>query len=225
MPDLKQQNKVDLLALLGLGVLPVSGSLALIYGQMPADWLSTQTATLSLLGIAPAVMLSVLLRLLADQVPARFKERLVHLRWSDPLPGGRAHKLVTKDFRLDPANLSPSVQPLLNKELSATERNAYWYQHIYKPVRDLDAIKNTHRSYLLYRDATAGVLVAGLLSIIADLFARGVYGDPILLPYAYVILVLYFALLIGAARNYGNRLVTGAISSFDEIEAAQGDHR
>ena len=50
-------------------------------------------------------------------------------------------------------------------EMSEDEQNAYWYNEIYRPVRNEPEVLQAHRSFLLFRDAATGLffLLLGLL--------------------------------------------------------------
>jgi len=227
MGDLKAKNEKALTACLLVAVVPVYLSLAATQGHRLLAIAHSQPwaayAQLAAIGIGPMLCLKVLLALLASVIDARWKERLVHLRWNNPLPGSRCNKLLSRDARIDLANLPPEVEALKNESLTPQERNARWYRDVYRPVSKEPAILNSHRQYLLHRDASAGVFLVLVISGLVDLASRLLYGAPLIVGVAYLALLVYLALLMTAANVAGNRMVTGAIANFSNNQRIGGD--
>lgn len=219
MPDLKKQNQKTLTALLMMALVPLYLSMFFLYGESLFERIQSHSALtiaqLTAMGVGPIVCLKLLLLLIVNVVSADVKERIVHLRWHNPLPGSRADKLILKDHRIDVDSLSEEARALLDEEMSPRTRNAKWYKTIYRPVRDTPAVANTHRHYLLYREAGAGVFIILILMILADVLTRTLTAGSLMTAWAYASVFAYLLLLIGAANVAGNRMVTGAIANFE----------
>ena len=43
--------------------------------------------------------------------------------------------------------------------MDESEQNAYWYKEIYRPVRNSPEVLQSHRSFLLFRDAASGLFI------------------------------------------------------------------
>lgn len=227
MGDLKEKNEKALTVRLLVAVVPIYLSLAALHWEQLVKIAGSRTwvayGQLAAIGIGPLVCLKVLLSLLASVIATRWKERLVHLRWNNPLPGSRCDQLMARDARIDPANLPPEVKALRDEPLTPHERNARWYRDVYRPVSKDLAILNSHRQYLLYRDASAGVFLLLVISGLADLGSRLIFGVPLMTGLAYFVLLIYLALLMVAANVAGNRMVTGAIANFSSAQHLGGD--
>jgi len=226
MAELKTQNEKSLMVLLLVALIPFYLAVAFLYKDDLVRLVSSHTwqafAGLAAIGVGPFVCLQVILRLIVNNVSSQWKERLAHLRWHHPLPGGRAHKLIQGDSRIDIASLPPKIQALLSESMTPRERNAYWYAHIYRPIRETPAVSNTHRRYLLYREASAGAFIVFWIIALSDLVSRVVYNLPLMTFPAYLATASYVLLLIGAATEAGNRMVTGAIANYTNLQF-QGD--
>lgn len=227
MHDLKEKNEKALTASLLVSVVPIYLSLAVLHGAWILHVAGSKTwvayGQLAAIGIGPLLCLKVLLSLLANVIDARWKERLVHLRWNNPLPGSRCDQLMAWDARIDPANLPPEVEALKDESLSPQQRNAHWYRNVYRPVSNAPAILNSHRQYLLHRDASTGVFLVLVISGLIDLGSRLIVGVPLIMGLAYLVLLIYLALLMVAANVAANRMVTGAIANFSSIQNVGGD--
>ena len=95
--------------------------------------------------------------------------------------------------------------------MKESEQNAYWYKKIYRPVRNSPEVLQSHRSFLLFRDAASGlfILLVGLLlwQAIAERISFPSLGTWSLVILAGVILVL-----CQAARQSGDRMVANAVA-------------
>lgn len=226
MGELKTQNEKAVVRLMIIALVPFYLSAVVLHHENIMDLANSRAwqafLGLTAISVGPIVCLHVILRLVANNVGPRWKERLAHLRWHHPLPGSRADALIRKDSRIDVSTLPPQVTALLNDSMSPHERNAYWYSTIFRKVRDTSAVSNTHRTYLLYREAAAGTFVLFWVTVSFDLIGRGAYGLPLMTLSAYVVSAVYLLLLIGAANQAGNRMVTGAIANFT-LGQPQGD--
>lgn len=227
MVDLKKENEKALMTYLLVAVVPIYVSLAIAQGERLLQVAESQPwiafSQLAVIGIGPLLCLKAVLLLLASVIAPQWKERLVHLRWSNPLPGSRCDQIMARDARVDLANLPPEVEALRDRSLSPKERNARWYRDIYRPVSNAPAILNSHRQYLLHRDTSAGVALVIVLSSLTDLGSRLILGEPLIFGPAYLVLIAYLGLAMIAANVAGNRMVAGAIANFSNTQHIGGD--
>lgn len=222
MAELKTQNQGQLTVLLLMALVPFY--LAIVFLHRESLWILINShpwqafAALATIGVGPVVCLRAVLHLVVNNFSTRWKERLAHLRWNHPLPGSRADKLIQRDSRIDIRSLPPEIQALLDGSMTPRNRNAHWYTHIFRPVRDTAAVSNTHRRYLLYREASAGTFVIFCVTAVLDLVSRPIFDLPLMTLPAYFVTAGYVLLLIGAANQAGNRMVTGAIANYTETQ-------
>lgn len=227
MGDLKKENERPLMGLLLVAVAPIYLSVAFLHW----GWLVEVTSGRSLMawgqlaavGVTPVLCVRGLLFLLSNMTSASLKERIVHFRWNDPLPGCRSDILMLQDARIDLDALEPEVAALRDESLMPRERNARWYREVYRPVRDIPAVKNTHRTYLLHRDAAAGVFMVLAAVSVADLVGVLVWDLRIMTYVGYLVMVAYFLLIAVSANVAGKRMVTGSIANFQDAKHSGGD--
>lgn len=218
MTDLKRENASQLRLQLLIAVVPIY--ITIIYNYEKAfftfDNLLSKAAIaqFATLGLGPLVCLGVVLVLLSNVVSPDWKARLVFCRWNDPLPASRADQLMMKDTRLDLEILDPATQHLLSEDMTPKQRNSYWYKHIFVDVRDIAAVKNAHRQYLLNRDAATGVALLTLITFLCDMTVRVFQEVHILSVYTYIILIVYTLLLMFTSATGGKRMVTNAIANY-----------
>lgn len=222
MAELKTQNEKPLTILLLVALVPTYLSIVTLHGETLLEMVKSQTwrayMELAALGIGPLVCLKVILQLLVQNLDTHWKERLAHLRWNHPLPGSRADKLIRNDPRIDIGTLDPEIEALLNESMTPRERNSHWYNRIYRPVRETPAVSNTHRRYLLYREASAGAFMVLSIVALSDAFGRILFELPLMTLSAYLVITTYVLLLIGAASKAGNRMVIGAIANYTNTQ-------
>jgi|SRR5680860_405196 len=222
MTELKTQNEKRLTVLLLVALIPFYLSIATLHREALWSLANSHTwqvfAGLAAIGVGPVICLQVILHLILNNVSSQWKERLAHLRWRHPLPGSRADILIQSDSRIDIGSLPPQIKALLGESMTPRERNAHWYTHIYRPVRETPAVSNTHRRYLLYREAAAGAFIVFWLIALSDLASRGAYDLTLMTMPAYLVSAGYVLLLIGAAIQAGNRMVTGAIANYTNMQ-------
>ena len=100
---------------------------------------------------------------------------------------------------------------LFLQDMKGSEQNAYWYREIYRPVRNEPEVVQAHRSFLLFRDAAAGLFVL----LLGTLLWKAI-GDfvpiPSLSTWSVVILVGVVVVLSQAARQSGDRMVANAVA-------------
>lgn len=218
MTDLKSENAPYLRKRLLIAIVPIYLSIILSNGESLHALIGEASIVaifqLVSVGLGPLVCLEIILFLLSHLIKANWKARLVFLRWKAPLPASRADKLIAKDDRINLENLPLDAKPLLSEHMTPRERNSHWYNHIFLEVRDIPAVANTHRQYLLDRDASAGVATLTFITALCDMITRLFFDVTVLSIYAYIALALYTLLLILSAANSGNRMVTGAVANY-----------
>jgi len=134
------------------------------------------------------------------------KARLVFWHWENPLPGCRAFSvLIHTDPRIDVARLKEKHGPLPR---AAKEQNSLWFG-LYKKHSASVTVSDSHRLYLLTRDmaAMSALFVIPFSSLAlfssSNTQIAGIYTSA---------LVIQFALVATAARNYGNRFVKNVLT-------------
>ena len=148
---------------------------------------------------------------LSNYLPNHLKHPLVYWRIRNVLSGHRCRRICKKDPRLNFRDLERRWPKLFLHPMTENEQNAYWYQEIYRGVRNESEVVQAHRSFLLYRDAAAGLilLVVGLLVWI-------LVGEAVPVPsvsfWSVLILAGIFVLVSLAARQSGDRMVANAVA-------------
>jgi len=153
-------------------------------------------------GIAPLVV-----AVLNGLLPTRLKEVFVFWRISHALPGNRAFsELAPRDSRVSVDRLRARHGALPEDPLA---QNQLWYR-IYKTHASKPGIMNSHRTYLLTRDATGISVLALALLGTTSLFVGGL---SVRLHLIYVCtLGLQYLLLSVSARNYERRFVVNVLA-------------
>jgi hypothetical protein len=155
--------------------------------------------SLGIIAIARLVLLGL--------VPSQLRDRLVHWRWHDPLPGSRAFSRIgPADARVDMAALAARYGPLPS---GSREQGSLFYS-IYKAHADSVGVLDAHKSYLAARDiATINLLVFFLLPPLAYWATHDFIRTAV---YAALLLAAYLAFCI-AAQVYGTRLVENVLAT------------
>lgn len=156
------------------------------------------TASLGMIMIAALLLLGIL--------PAKLRDRLIHLRWTNPLPGSRAFTAIApSSSRVDMAALESRYGPL---PIDPTEQDTRFYK-IYREFRDETGVLDAHRSYLAARDiGTINLILAMTLPFFA-LWATSDLGRSAI--YMLALLVIYLLCAV-AAKNYGARIVENVLA-------------
>ena len=139
-------------------------------------------------------------------VPPNVRDRLVHLKWTNPLPGAAAFTRIGPGCsRVDLAAVDSKFGPLPE---DPSEQDRLFYR-IYREHRDEIGVLDAHRSYLATRDiATINVL----LLIPAPLLAWWMTGNGGRAAlYALGLLVAYLLFAV-AAKNYAERMVQNVLA-------------
>ena len=148
---------------------------------------------------------------LSNFLPNRLKHSLVYFRYRNVLSGHRCRQICKRDPRLLSTDLEHEWPPLFRCEMEDRDQNAYWYREIYRPVRNEPEVAQAHRSFLLFRDAAAGLFVL-LLGLLSWNLVGEVAPIPPLSSWSVVILVGVTLLLCQAARQSGDRMVANAVA-------------
>lgn len=139
-------------------------------------------------------------------IPPNLRDRLVHLRWNNPLPGARAFSRIgPKSSRVDLAVVDTKFGPLPDEP---ADQDRLFYR-IYREHREEIGVLDAHRSYLATRDiATIDVLIF----LLAPWFALWMTGDAKRAGvYALGLLAAYLLFAI-AAKNYALRMVQNVLA-------------
>lgn len=140
-------------------------------------------------------------------VPARLRDRLIHWRWSHPLPGSRAFsKYGPADPRVDMGALERRHGPLPAHE---GEQGALFYK-VYSAHADSVGVLDAHKSYLAARDIGT---INFLMFVLLPWFAYWATGDLIRSGIYAALLLLSYALTAISAQVYGTRLVENALAA------------
>jgi hypothetical protein len=139
-------------------------------------------------------------------IPPQMRDRLIHWRWSNPLPGARAFtKIGPSDSRVDMSKLEKKYGPL---PTDPAQQDRLFYS-IYKKHANDVGVLDAHKSYLAARDiGTINLLLMILLLPVAAWFAQ----DGKTLAVYSVFLVLAYVLMCLAAKAYGMRLVQNSLA-------------
>ncbi|MCD5327539.1 hypothetical protein ACFFU8_11455 [Chromobacterium piscinae] len=203
MKSLKDENKLQLSILIGT---PILITLAIQLGyQKVIDILNAG----KLIGLT--LIATTILTMVANLIPQAIKHKLVFLRIRDELPGCRCHVICKKDNRLDFNAINAKWPSIFSDSTPKSKRNSLWYHEIYRKVRDRPQVESSHKNFLLYRDATSGMLIIFIASL-ACYWSN--YKFPLLgsieLP-ALFIQAIILIIAIVSAQNSGNRMVVNAI--------------
>lgn len=202
--DLKKQNNLKISALLSAAILICVG-FQYGFNTLPTVQESLFTGT-------AGVFFSAVLVLITNLLPHGIKYKLVFLRLINEMPGGRADRLCKRDPRLVFEDVCSRWPQVFDESISDGQRNARWYQDIYKPVKDTSEVRQSHQSFLLYRDTLSGLVALLICTGLWDFL-----GDPQLVgeivPAVYLVLVISAVLAMVAARNAGNRFVVNTVAT------------
>ena len=214
MPELKTQNEKKLVGVVLIVLIPLYIS---FFYQHPDVFHSLVKSPLwesISLGLSPLFLMTVLVVLLSNTLNGDTKACIVFCRRQDPLPAGRANIYMQRDARIDCDDLPSEVLALMDDSLNSRQRNSLWYNQIFKMVDDTPAVKNTHRMFLLLRDATPLVYLFLIVISATDIVCRYFYEFPIMTWPGYAAMALYAVIVHWSAAQAGRRMVTGAIANF-----------
>ena len=151
------------------------------------------SASLGLIVIASLILLGL--------VPGGLRDKLVHLRWSDPLPGCSAFTEVgPAASHVNMAALEKKHGPLPS---APSDQNQLFYK-IYREYRDDIGVLDAHRRYLAARDiGTLTVMLAIPLPLLSWAITHN--GNRSLVYWA-ALLAIYLLCAV-SAKNYSQRMV------------------
>lgn len=158
-------------------------------------------------GTVPFLCMSFLSLILGGLLPHIWKERLVHMKWSDPLPGSRAFsKYAVDDSRIDFQSLAKKFGP--SPEAPGAQ-NSHFYK-IYRTCRDEAAVAGTHKSYLLFRDLCFDTLLLTIVATVFSIILAVGFAKTSMVLLSGLGLTAIFSLL---ANNYARRFVCNALAN------------
>jgi hypothetical protein len=139
-------------------------------------------------------------------IPPHLRDRLIHWRWSNPLPSARAFtKIGPSDSRIDMNMLEKKYGPL---PTNPTEQDRRFYS-IYKKHANDVGVLDAQKSYLATRDiGTINFLLMILLLPVAAWFVQ----DGKTLAFYAIFLVLACVSMCLAAKAYGMRLIQNSLA-------------
>ncbi|MCZ0941186.1 MAG: hypothetical protein OXJ55_21285 [Caldilineaceae bacterium] len=147
---------------------------------------------------------------LSNLLPNRLKHPLVYWRVRNVMSGHRCRRICGKDPRLLSDDLERKWPKLFLDEMKEYEQNAYWYKEIYRPVRNAPEVLQAHRSFLLFRDAAAGLFLLLVGIVLWNVVGEAAPVQPVSIGAA-VIVAGMFVFVSQAARQSGDRMVANAV--------------
>ena len=148
---------------------------------------------------------------LSHILPNSWKHALVYWRLRNVLSGHRSRSICKKDPRLLSGDLQRRWPALFLDEMQEDEQNAYWYNEIYRPVRNEPEVVQAHRSFLLFRDAATGLFLLFLGLLLWKVVGEAVPVESVSM-WSAGILAGTFVLVSLAARQSGDRMVANAVA-------------
>jgi len=156
------------------------------------------SASLGLIVIASLILLGL--------IPPALRDKLIHLRLSNPLPGCRAFTEVGPHAdHVDIAVLDQKFGPL---PTDPAEQNQLFYR-IYRDFRDEIGVLDSHRRYLAARDIGTITLV---LAIPLPLLSFAITNQAVRSAAYFAALAGGYLLLAIAAKNYSWRMVENVLA-------------
>ena len=99
---------------------------------------------------------------------------------------------------------------MFDQEMKEEEQNVYWFNKIYRPVKNAPEVLQAHRHFLLFRDAAAGLFLL-LVGILLWKLVGKVTSIQSISIWAAVVVAGMFVLVSQAARQSGDRMVANAV--------------
>ncbi len=156
------------------------------------------------LGFAGILIAALILRGL---LPSLWRDRLVHWRWHNPLPGSRAFTVFgPRDGRVDMQSLHSRYGPF---PTDPAEQGTRFYA-IYKEHQDAVGVRDAHKSYLALRDIA---VITFLLNPALPFVAYLLTGEHMLAFKYFGALYLAFVVISWAAKTYAVRLIENTLSA------------
>ena len=149
--------------------------------------------------------------LLSHILPNNWKHTLVYWRLRNVLSGHRCRRICEKDPRLRIGDLERKWPELFLRDMKESEQNGYWFNEIYRPVRNAHEVLQAHRSFLLFRDAATGLFLLLLGLLLWKVVGEAIPAQSVSM-WSAGILVGMFGLTSLAARQSGDRMVANAVA-------------
>lgn len=132
------------------------------------------------------------------------KNRIVHLRFKNPLPGSQAFsRWIKEDPRINTIKLKEKIGKF---PTSPKEQNLKWYE-LYQAVKCLPEVVAAQKKYILFRDQS---LLHFFMFIIAGVFDVLASSSFILFGYFF----FCFIVLSTIAKNYAVEFVKTTVAIF-----------
>ncbi|MDM7927562.1 MAG: hypothetical protein QUV12_02695 [Blastomonas fulva] len=175
--------------------------------QMDRQTLFEKLDAIALPGSAALAIIVVAVLLLLGMLPDKWRNRIIHWRWSTPLPGARAFTVVgPESSRVDMKAVERHHGPL---PTDPAEQDRKFYQ-IYKLYKDDTGVLDSHRHYLATRDIGT---ITFLLFVSLPWFAWWISGGfSRSAVYGGFLLLIYLA-CAWAAQMYSQRMVQNVLSA------------
>lgn len=169
--------------------------------SMNGPTLVARLETAAVPGTAAFGLVVVASLLLLGLINSNWRDRIMHWRWYDPLPGCRAFTSVgPNSSHVDMAILEAQHGPL---PVESKEQNQLFYR-IYREFREDVGVLDAHGRYLAARDIG---LITALLTVPLPVLAWWASGNGgRALTYGVVLFLLYMLCAL-AAKNYSWRMV------------------
>ena len=148
---------------------------------------------------------------LSHILPNNCKHPLVYWRLRNVLSGHRCRRICKRDPRLRSSDLELRWPMLFLRDMKESEQNGYWFNEIYRPVRNEPEVVQAHRSFLLFRDAATGLFLLLLGLLLWKVVGEAVPVQPVSM-WSAAILAGTFVLVSLAARQSGDRMVANAVA-------------
>jgi hypothetical protein len=168
-------------------------------GKQIQEFLAPGSISLGIIALTRLVLLGL--------IPPQLRDRLIHWRWSHPLPGARAFtKIGPADQRVDMKKL----QKTYGRLPTDPGKQGRLFYSIYQKYSSEVGVLDAHKSYLAARDiGTINLLLFFLLVPLAcwaleDYKRTGVYAAILFMAYAATCI---------AAQVYGTRLVQNSLAA------------
>jgi hypothetical protein len=167
-------------------------------GQKLKEFLAPGSISLGVIALTRLVLLGL--------IPPQLRDRLIHWRWTNPLPGARAFtKFGPADQRVDMKKLQGSYGRL---PTDPGKQSRLFYS-IYKKHADDVGVLDAHKSYLAARDI--GTINLLLLFFLVPLAYWSIDDHKRVAVYGVILFAAYVVMCI-AAQVYGVRLVQNSLA-------------
>lgn len=169
--------------------------------DLTSDW----TSSILPIGIV-YFFVSLISLILLGVFPSHLRDRLVHLRWSHPLPGARAFtKYAIRDARVNVKALEKKYGGL---PTDPVVQNHTWYKASIEHRNHLGVL-DAHRTYLAARDIATISWIFVLTLPLASYFLK----HEIVISSLYGIGLILTAILLSlATKIYGGRFVENVLA-------------